>query len=159
MNDHSVSFVAAAGSMPVNPKYTEPSNVTVQKTETGSLNEKDVSSSHQIQNLTEQTAQSSSRITGKSLQQPQPLTLSKQVAEQAIDDINAYLKKQTSDVSKRELTFSLDEDTGRRVITVTAKTGTEEKIIRQIPPEETLRLLEFFLDMGRVEDTGVREQA
>ena len=49
-------------------------------------------------------------------------------------------------VRQRTLQFTVDEDSGRTIITVIDK--ETEEIIRQIPPEEVLALHEFFRPNG-----------
>lgn len=66
---------------------------------------------------------------------PEGLTIEPEALQSAVQDI----RKQASNL-QRSLEFSVDEASGRTVITVIDK-ATDE-IIRQIPPEEALTLAE-----------------
>ncbi|NND61469.1 MAG: flagellar protein FlaG [Gammaproteobacteria bacterium] len=59
--------------------------------------------------------------------------------EQAVDNIRNFV----TDV-RRELQFSVDEDSGRTIITVID--SDSGRIIRQIPPEEVLELARSVAD-------------
>ena len=54
---------------------------------------------------------------------------------QVVESINSYLQS-----TKRALEFSVDDSSGRTVITV--MDGEREEVIRQIPPEAVLALLQ-----------------
>lgn len=54
--------------------------------------------------------------------------------EEAAKEMREYMKS-----IERDLEFSVDEDSGRTVITVIDP--ETEKVVRQIPPEETLHIL------------------
>jgi flagellar protein FlaG len=53
--------------------------------------------------------------------------------KKAVDDLNGYIQN-----VQRNLQFSIDEDSGTMVVKVID--SKSEKVIRQIPNEETLRL-------------------
>ena len=61
--------------------------------------------------------------------------------EQAVNQVNEYVQKLS-----RDLEFTVDEDSGRTVIKV-LDSETKE-IIRQIPPEEMLRIATYLTDGG-----------
>ena len=69
-----------------------------------------------------------------------------------VESINAYLQN-----SKRSLEFSVDDSTGRTVITV--MDGDRDEIIRQIPPEEMLALAEHFENERDLGGTGFVDKA
>ncbi|NMH59665.1 flagellar protein FlaG [Alteromonas ponticola] len=60
--------------------------------------------------------------------------------ETAAQQVEAFMK-----VQSRNLSFSVDEETNRSVVTV--KDGESGKIVRQIPSEEVLRLAERIQDL------------
>lgn len=68
--------------------------------------------------------------------QPNPAQL-----KEAVSKLNDY----TQSIS-RKLSFSIEESTGRTVIKV--YDAETDELIRQIPPEETLRLAEVIGDQG-----------
>ena len=59
--------------------------------------------------------------------------------EQAVSQVNEFVQN-----LNRDLQFTVDEDSGRTVIKV-LDTETKE-IIRQIPPEELLRIANFLVE-------------
>ena len=62
--------------------------------------------------------------------------------DNAVSNVDSFLKAQN-----RELTFSIDEETDRSIVTVAdAESGD---IIRQIPSEEVLRLAERIRDLQK----------
>lgn len=61
--------------------------------------------------------------------------------EQAVNQINQYVQ-----TLRRDLHFSIDEDSGRTVVKV-LDTETKE-VIRQIPSEELLRVARYLIDGG-----------
>ena len=71
--------------------------------------------------------------------------------EQAVEDINDYLQS-----VGRDLSFAVDEDSGRTIITV-IDSETQE-VVRQIPPEELLNLALNLQDLGGVKSTGLAEK-
>jgi flagellar protein FlaG len=71
--------------------------------------------------------------------------------EQAVEDINDYLQS-----VGRDLSFAVDEDSGRTIITV-IDSETQE-VVRQIPPEELLNLALNLQDVGGVSSTGLAEK-
>nr|WP_269468549.1 flagellar protein FlaG [Alteromonas sp. ASW11-130] len=60
--------------------------------------------------------------------------------EAAAQQVEAFLK-----VQNRNLSFSVDEETNRSVVTV--KDGESGAVVRQIPSEEVLRLAERIQDL------------
>lgn len=59
--------------------------------------------------------------------------------EQAVSQVNEFVQSLS-----RDLQFTVDEDSGRTVIKVL---DTETKtVIRQIPPEEMLRIATYLVD-------------
>lgn len=64
---------------------------------------------------------------------PAPVQVEAPELEAAVEDIRNFV----SDV-RRELQFSVDEDSGRTIITVIDSDSGE--IIRQIPPEEVMKI-------------------
>jgi flagellar protein FlaG len=58
---------------------------------------------------------------------------------------------------KRELQFSMDETSGRTVITV--RDSESDEIIRQIPPESAIALESYLRSEGRLESFGLLEKA
>lgn len=72
--------------------------------------------------------------------------------EKAVESINDFLQS-----SKRSLEFSVDETSGRTVIKV--MDAEREEVIRQIPPETALELMEKLRDGDGVAATGIAEKA
>ncbi|PYG03854.1 MULTISPECIES: flagellar protein FlaG [unclassified Thioalkalivibrio] len=72
--------------------------------------------------------------------------------EPVVESINAYLQN-----SKRSLEFSVDDSSGRTVITV--MDGDRDEIIRQIPPEQMLALAEHFENERDLGGTGFVDKA
>ncbi|WP_369773819.1 flagellar protein FlaG [Thioalkalivibrio sp. ALE11] len=72
--------------------------------------------------------------------------------EPVVESINAYLQN-----SQRTLEFSVDDSTGRTVITV--MDGESDEIIRQIPPEQMLALAEHFENERALGGTGFVDKA
>ncbi len=64
-------------------------------------------------------------------------TQNPQRLEAAVSKLNDYVQNM-----RRTLSFSIEESTGRTVITV--YDAETEELIRQIPPEETLKLAELI---------------
>lgn len=71
---------------------------------------------------------------------------------QVVESINSYLQS-----TKRALEFSVDDTSGRTVITV--MDGDREQVIRQIPPEAVLALVERFQNDRELGGTGLVDQA
>ncbi|WP_019021940.1 flagellar protein FlaG [Thioalkalivibrio sp. ALE23] len=69
-----------------------------------------------------------------------------------VESINAYLQN-----SQRTLEFSVDDSSGRTIITV--MDGESEEIIRQIPPEQMLALAEHFENERDLGGTGFVDKA
>lgn len=78
---------------------------------------------------------------GGQLPLPEQQVQSSEVAkvEQAVSQVNEFVQSLS-----RDLQFMVDEDSGRTVIKV-LDTQTKE-VIRQIPPEEMLRIARFMVD-------------
>ncbi|MBB1126600.1 flagellar protein FlaG [Thiospirillum jenense] len=75
-----------------------------------------------------------------------------EMMEKVVESINSFLQS-----LKRNLEFSVDQDTGRPIIKVWD--AEHEELIRQIPPDETLRLVEHFLDGNGIQTTGLTDKA
>ena len=71
---------------------------------------------------------------------------------QIVESINSYLQS-----TRRALEFSVDEASGRTVITV--MDGEREEVIRQIPPEAVLALVEQFRSEQELGGTGLVDKA
>ena len=71
---------------------------------------------------------------------------------QIVESINSYLQS-----TRRALEFSVDEASGRTVITV--MDGEREEVIRQIPPEAVLALVEQFQSEQELGGTGLVDKA
>lgn len=72
--------------------------------------------------------------------------------DQVVESINSYLQS-----TQRALEFSVDEASGRTVITV--MDGDREQVIRQIPPEAVLALAEQIQEEQDVRGTGLVDKA
>lgn len=72
--------------------------------------------------------------------------------EKAVESINDFLQS-----SKRSLEFSVDEISGRTVIKV--MDAEREEVIRQIPPETALELMQKLRDGDGMAATGLAEKA
>ncbi len=70
---------------------------------------------------------------GKSLPQNRDQNLSRDELSSAVDNLNEYVQ-----TIRRELEFSIDENSGRTVIKVLD--AETKEVIRQIPPEEVVSL-------------------
>ncbi len=71
--------------------------------------------------------------TGKTLPSEQEKNLSRDAISSAVDNLNQYVQ-----TIRRELEFSIDENSGRTVIKVLD--AETKEVIRQIPPEEVVSL-------------------
>ena len=71
---------------------------------------------------------------------------------QVVESINSYLQ-----ATRRALEFSVDDSSGRTVITV--MDGDREQVIRQIPPEAVLALAEQIQEEQDVRGTGLADKA
>ena len=69
-----------------------------------------------------------------------------------VESLNDYLQS-----VERDLMFSVDENSGRTIITVMDRQSQE--VIRQIPPEAAVALAEYLQDRGGLESMGIVEQA
>lgn len=77
---------------------------------------------------------------------------SKPELQQAVESINDFLQ-----ANRRALEFSLDDQTGRMVITV--MDAERQEVIRQIPPEQALKLIAQMRDANEIRGTGLTERA
>ncbi len=71
--------------------------------------------------------------TGKSLPSDKERNPSREALSSAVDNLNQYVQ-----TIRRELEFSIDENSGRTVIKVLD--AETKEVIRQIPPEEVVSL-------------------
>lgn len=78
---------------------------------------------------------------GKTLPPEETEKVTQEKISEAVSNLNDYVQ-----AIRRELKFSIDEDSGRTVITV-VDSETKE-VIRQIPPEEVLSLSQHLGDKG-----------
>ncbi|WP_081619814.1 flagellar protein FlaG [Thioalkalivibrio sp. ALJT] len=72
--------------------------------------------------------------------------------DRVVESINAYLQ-----TTRRALEFSVDDVSGRTVITV--MDADRENVIRQIPPEQMLALAEQLRDEQTLDATGLVDKA
>ena len=79
------------------------------------------------------------------------LPVEQEKVEQAVEDINDHFQSMG-----RDLSFYVDEDSGRTIITVID--AETQEIVRQIPPEEVLDLAMHLQDVGGVASTGLAEK-
>lgn len=92
--------------------------------------------------------------------QVQPPSLDKAVEELDADSMADLVERLNEflEVEQRALRFSMDENSGRTIITVVER-GTDE-VIRQIPPEAVVALGEYLRDQGELRSSGLlTEQA
>ena len=80
-----------------------------------------------------------------SVENSAPVQPDAQDLAKAVNELNSRIQ-----TVQRDLEFSVDEDLGKTIITVT-DTETQE-VIRQIPAEEMLALARFFKEMGSAEE-------
>ena len=99
-------------------------------------NSSEVSAVDQTQSKT-----SAERLTSAPLRPQDQKSSSTEEISQAVEHINDFLQS-----VKRSLQFSLNEDTGRIVIQV--KDIETDQLIRQIPPEDILKLAQ---NMGQID--------
>ncbi|WP_155999666.1 flagellar protein FlaG [Thioalkalivibrio sulfidiphilus] len=69
-----------------------------------------------------------------------------------VESLNDYMQS-----VRRDLRFSVDDFSGRTVITVLDSESQE--VIRQIPPESVQALAEYLRDQGGLDSFGVAEKA
>jgi flagellar protein FlaG len=79
------------------------------------------------------------------------LPVEQEKVEQAVEDINDHFQSMG-----RDLSFYVDEDSGRTIITVID--AETQEVVRQIPPEEVLDLAMHLQDVGGVASTGLAEK-
>lgn len=72
--------------------------------------------------------------------------------EEFIETVNEFLH-----TAQRALEFSFDQTSGRSIIIV--KDLENDEVIRQIPPETFVQLVEHFRDEGDIDRTGLEERA
>jgi flagellar protein FlaG len=93
------------------------------------------------------------RVANEQAEQESPLAPpGKGELEKAVESINDFLQS-----SKRSLEFSVDETSGRTVIKV--MDSERDEVIRQIPPETALELMQKLRDGDGVAATGLAEKA
>lgn len=97
------------------------------------------SPSADVKGKEEQERSASATATGKEL-------------KQAVESINGFLQD-----NKRALEFSVDDETGEVVITV--MDIDRKEVIRQIPSELALKLMEQAREAGGMKWTGLNERA
>lgn len=76
---------------------------------------------------------------------PEPTVATSQTDSAQLQEAVSKLNDYTQSIS-RKLSFSIEESTGRTVIKV--YDAETDELIRQIPPEETLRLAEVIGEQG-----------
>jgi len=104
------------------------------------------------QNVVSENALPTGQAQSQPVTEEAPLLLEEQEkVEKAVEDINDHFQSMG-----RDLSFAVDEDSGRTIITV-VDSETQE-IVRQIPPEEVLDLAMHLLDAGGVASTGLAEK-
>ncbi len=89
-------------------------------------------------------ASEQSQVTTEQRSDEQSLSLSA-----AVEQLNNLVQD-----LRRELQFSVSEDSGRTIITVINK--ETEEVVRQIPPDEVLQVLEHLQNLGGGLLAGVR---
>ena len=72
--------------------------------------------------------------------------------EAFVEQVNEFLH-----TTQRALEFSFDQTSSRTIIIV--KDLENDEVIRQIPPETFLQLVEHFRDQGDIDRTGLEERA
>jgi len=83
--------------------------------------------------------------------QNQPVAQDPHAVEKAIEDINDHLQS-----IGRDLSFSVDNDSGRTIIKV--MDSETDEVIRQIPSEEVLNLAQYLQDASDLNSTGLAEK-
>jgi flagellar protein FlaG len=94
-----------------------------------------------------QDPQKTGAADGKEQDKDQP---KKEQVEQAVSSVNDYINK----LRHRELQFSLDDDSGKMLIKIVDTDS--KKVIRQIPPEEMLRIAD---NLGKDKGLLVEQKA
>jgi flagellar protein FlaG len=89
---------------------------------------------------------------GKALPQSDLPAESESVLPSVVASLNDYAQ-----VVQRDLQFTMDEASGRAVITV--RDRETEEIIRQIPPESALALVSDLRSQGTIASFGLVEKA
>ncbi len=94
-------------------------------------------------------ASEQSQVTTEQPSTEQKKTLNTQSLSAAVEQLNDLVQS-----LRRELQFSVSENSGRTIITVINK--ETEEIVRQIPPDEVLQILEHLQDLDGGLLAGVR---
>lgn len=89
---------------------------------------------------------------GKELPRQEVAEMPERDLSTAVASLNDYAQN-----VKRDLQFSVDETSGRTVITV--RDSENGDIIRQIPPESAMALASYLRSEGRLESFGLVERA
>ena len=89
---------------------------------------------------------------GKELPSSQAPELPQQDLSGVVESLNSYLQ-----TVQRDLQFSVDDASGRTVITVMDRENKE--VIRQIPPESVLALADTLREGGELGSFGIAEKA
>jgi len=89
---------------------------------------------------------------GKTLPRHEGSEVQEKDLSTVVESLNDYAQS-----VKRDLQFSIDQTSGRAVITV-FDSETEE-VIRQIPPESAVALASYLRSEGRLESFGLIEEA
>jgi flagellar protein FlaG len=84
-------------------------------------------------------------------EQEQTTAQDPQAVEKAVEDINDHLQ-----TIGRDLSFSVDNDSGRTIIKV--MDSETDEVIRQIPSEEVLNLAQYLQDVSDLNSTGLEEK-
>lgn len=84
-------------------------------------------------------------------EQEQATAQDPQAVEKAVENINDHLQS-----LGRDLSFSVDNDSGRTIIKV--MDSETDEVIRQIPSEEVLNLAQYLQDVSDLNSTGLAEK-
>jgi flagellar protein FlaG len=90
--------------------------------------------------------------TGKDVPAPSASELPELDLSGVVESLNDYMQS-----VRRDLRFSVDDFSGRTVITVLDSESQE--VIRQIPPESVQALAEYLRNEGSLDSFGVAEKA
>ncbi len=91
-------------------------------------------------------------VAGKDLPAPSAPEMPELDLSGVVESLNDYMQS-----VRRDLRFSVDDFSGRTVITVLDSESQE--VIRQIPPESVQALAEYLRDQGGLDSFGVAEKA
>ena len=89
---------------------------------------------------------------GKALPRREAVEVQQRDLSTVVESLNDYAQS-----VKRDLQFSMDETSGRTVITV--RDSETEEVIRQIPPELAVALASYLSSEGRLASFGLIERA